>query len=161
MANGRLSVQALTAWADVNGVKLDGVEIEERAIGASSDPGYAIVAQQDLVEEETGPLITVPDHLVLSSERVLSEAQHHADLKELLDAASGLAEVNGPTPSSIAHRVSRRLLTRVLHTDVPGCDLALSCVAAVHDSLRRGRENRHHRCLGRVLLFYDDALLLR
>lgn len=94
MATGRLAAQALAVWADVNGVRFDGVEIEGRATGASTDRGYAIVARQDLVEEKMGPLITVPGHLVLSRERVFSEAQHHADLKELLDAASELAETS-------------------------------------------------------------------
>lgn len=91
MAREGLQSDALSAWAEANHAILDGVEIQDRDDGR----GYAIIAQRDLVEQETGPLITVPKHLTQSSAMVHERARDHAPLQELLDAAVELAEVCG------------------------------------------------------------------
>lgn len=113
MARARLPGDGLGAWATANAITFDGVEIQDRGSDSPTARGYGIFAQRDLVEEATGPLITVPHHLILSKATVREQAEHDARLKELLDAAGELAEVGSSgcfsVPLSPANRYARPL----------------------------------------------------
>lgn len=91
MKRNRLPSSAISLWAQMNGIKLEGVAIEHREDGPSGK-GYTVVAKRDITYTKT-PLMIVPKDLVLSVEAVHDEAKYDKDLRELLEAAPELAMV--------------------------------------------------------------------
>lgn len=134
----------LSLWASTNGIAFDGVEILDQGRNSSTGRGYAVIAQRDFLEGYTGPLMTVPRHLILSTGMVQAQAEKDDALKELLAAASDLAEVE-PTTGT---RLRRSLLRRSL--DISRRHSAVSPAAAHDDRPRLSGVEWNTWSMGRV-----------
>ncbi|KAI9786696.1 MAG: hypothetical protein M1816_007837 [Peltula sp. TS41687] len=88
-----LPPSTISLWAEMNGVKLEGVSIEHREDGPYGGGGFAVIARRDLTygTQTSTPLMTVPRNLVLSAEGVHDEAKYDTGLREVLEAAPELA----------------------------------------------------------------------
>ncbi|KAK0668827.1 hypothetical protein QBC41DRAFT_303031 [Cercophora samala] len=80
-----LPIQDLPAWARLNDVSFDNVEVT-----TTEDKGYGLLSQKDLTAPEatveTPQLLTVPHDLVLNSQAVEEHAKEDKEFKQLLDA---------------------------------------------------------------------------
>ncbi|KAK4195962.1 hypothetical protein QBC40DRAFT_14526 [Triangularia verruculosa] len=80
-----LPIQDLPAWACLNDVSFNNVEVT-----TTEDRGYGVISQKDLNDPEgttdTHPLLAVPHDLVLNSLAVEEHAKEDREFKQLLDA---------------------------------------------------------------------------
>jgi hypothetical protein len=88
MRRSRLSVRALRAWAELNGIKLNGVTVEDLENGQ----GAGLVASRDIQEEDT-VFVSVPKELVLSKDLVWEYARSDPHLRQVLEAMDDYAKV--------------------------------------------------------------------
>ena len=84
-----LSLDALSAWAQVNHVEFNGISV--RAIPCRGT-GLAVTASV----AEKAPLMLVPKDLILSMERVWIQAKADRHLREVLEAMGDYARVKHP-----------------------------------------------------------------
>lgn len=95
----QLPSEALLPWAMLNEVSFDRV-----VPGVSEDKGAALLAKDDLTasDGDDGPivLLTVPQELILSWERVWQHAKIDKDLREVLESLGESARV-GPSPAFV------------------------------------------------------------
>lgn len=87
----KLPVSAISAWAKVNGISLNGVTISQltgdRGLGVVGDGGNS---------DKTGPLMLVPADLILSVQSVFIFAKSDQHLREVLEASGDYSRVLQP-----------------------------------------------------------------
>ncbi|CAP72784.1 uncharacterized protein PODANS_2_2130 [Podospora anserina S mat+] len=93
-----LPIQDLPAWARLNDVSFDNVEVT-----TTVDKGYGVVSQKDLAAPEgtveTPQLLAVPHDLILNSLAVEEHAKEDKEFKQLLEAVGHhTADNNVATP---------------------------------------------------------------
>lgn len=102
MRRESLPVEALPAWARLNGVALSGVTFRQLQAEDRTDKGYAIVATEEkgTVQgpsegEDSQPevLLQIPSDLILSLEAVDNYAKADRYLREVLEAVGDLGRV--------------------------------------------------------------------
>lgn len=80
-----LPIQDLPAWARLNDVSFDNVEVT-----TTVDKGYGVFSQKDLAAPEgtveTPQLLAVPHDLILNSLAVEEHAKEDKEFKQLLEA---------------------------------------------------------------------------
>lgn len=103
-----LPIETLPAWAKLNGVIFNGVEVKHLYAEDGSDKGSGVVVTSEKLildgegtgdaecddARQPGVLINVPHDLVLSLELVDTCAKSDRYLKEVLDAAGEYGRVN-------------------------------------------------------------------
>jgi len=98
----QLPPEALLPWAMLNEVSFDRV-----VPGVSENKGAALLAKDDLTasndDGEPTVLLTVPQELILSWERVGQHAKIDKDLREVLESLGESARV-GPSPAFVICR---------------------------------------------------------
>lgn len=100
MKRETLPLQALPAWAKLNGISLDGVTLDHLK-SDHLDKGAAVVATSGRSVDETESsedhgtiLISVPSDMILSFEGVVDYyAKSDRHLKDVLDAVGSLGRV--------------------------------------------------------------------
>ena len=92
-AEGWLSLppSTLQLWADFNGIRSEGVRIEERP-----QRGCGVIAAKTL-DDNASPLMTVPRELVLSFECVEQYAKSDKILRAVLDGLGAFGKVSVTT----------------------------------------------------------------
>lgn len=82
---------ALRPWAELNGVKFDGISVG--SVPGLPDRGTGVVAARSLKGGDEGPLMVIPGDLVLSLERIELQAKSDKYLREALEALGEHARV--------------------------------------------------------------------
>ena len=81
----------LPAWADLNGVRFDGVAVS----GLSHEKGTGLIATTELCNPDA-VLMTVPQALILSLENVWIFAKSDRHLRDVLEAVGEYSRVAFP-----------------------------------------------------------------
>ena len=98
-----LPIDALTAWAKLNDVRFNGVEVKQLKTEDGIDKGSAVIATEsreprDIVstpeDVEALTLMRIPPDIVLSLERVETYAKSDKYLREVLDGIGGFGMVS-------------------------------------------------------------------
>lgn len=91
-----LPIDALPAWARLNGVSLSGVTFRRVEAEDGSDKGSALVATEDRETEDSGPdvLLQIPPDLILSLDTVGIYAKSDPYLREVLEAVGEFGTVS-------------------------------------------------------------------
>lgn len=87
----------LPAWADLNGVRFDGVAVS----GMPNQKGTGLIATTELCQPDA-VLIMVPQALILSLENVWIFAKSDRHLREVLEALGEYSRVAYPAAASEA-----------------------------------------------------------
>jgi hypothetical protein len=95
MRRDYLPIEALTPWAKLNGISLEGIAFRKLQGADGTDKGSAIVAtvEKNDGEDEADTLLTVPSDLALTSEFVHNHAKIDRHLREVLDAVGDFGRV--------------------------------------------------------------------
>jgi hypothetical protein len=110
---------ALQPWAELNGVKFEGISVG--SVPGQPDRGTGVVAARTLQGGNEGPLMVIPGDIVLSLERVELQAKADKHLHDLLEVLGEYARVCNNGFFNIFPCL--RLLS--FHTPVSGLDLIL------------------------------------
>ncbi|KAG2009200.1 hypothetical protein GB937_007977 [Aspergillus fischeri] len=88
MRRDYLPIEALSTWAKLNGMSLEGIAFQKLHGEHGTDKGTAIVATAEKKDEdaEADTLLTVPSDLALTLEYVHNHAKTDRHLREVLDA---------------------------------------------------------------------------
>lgn len=96
MKREHLPIDALSAWARLNGVSMSGVAFRRVETEDGTDKGYAIVATKDRETEGPEPdvLLQIPSDLILSLDTVGIHAKSDPYLREVLEAVGEYGTVS-------------------------------------------------------------------
>lgn len=90
----QLPVGALLPWATLNNVLFNGITVGTQA--GLEDRGYTIIATRELsTEHQEEPLMTVPQDLILSLERVREHTKYDRDLRDVIESLGDFGQVSG------------------------------------------------------------------
>lgn len=90
-----LSIDALPAWARLNGVSMSGVAFRRLQEEDGANKGVALVATEDKGGEDSDldVLLQIPSDLILSLDCVETCAKSDPYLREILEAVGGFGKV--------------------------------------------------------------------
>ncbi|KAF4168982.1 hypothetical protein CNMCM6936_000393 [Aspergillus lentulus] len=88
MRRNYLPIEAMSSWAKLNGISLEGIAFQKLHGEEGTDKGSAIVATAEKIdkEAEADTLLTVPSELALTFEYVHNHAKIDRHLRDVLDA---------------------------------------------------------------------------
>lgn len=95
MRRNYLPIEAMSSWAKLNGISLEGIAFQKLHGEEGTDKGSAIVATAEKIdkEAEADTLLTVPSELALTFEYVHNHAKIDRHLRDVLDAVGDFGRV--------------------------------------------------------------------
>lgn len=96
MKRAYLPIDALPAWARLNGVSMSGVAFRRLREEDATNKGAALVATENKGEKDLGPdvLLQIPSDLILSLDCVETCAKSDPYLRDILEAVGGFGKVD-------------------------------------------------------------------